>query len=154
VWSPEISGVVIGLLQIPTLFLMNDCLGTSSSYCTLLGLTWPAVDKDASKHTPYLFKYVGTTKDYWQLALVVGISIGSLVSSFYSGVRPSLSNASALTCFVGGFLLLLGARIADGCTAGHGISGIAKLAISSFVTVGSMFLGAIGLAVLRASLHM
>ena len=30
-------------------------------------------------------------------------------------------------------------RIADGCTSGHGVSGIAQLAIGSFIAVTAMF---------------
>ena len=44
--------------------------------------------------------------------------------------------------FAGGFIMLLGARIADGCTSGHGISGSAQLAIGSFIAVAAMFGGA------------
>ena len=35
--------------------------------------------------------------------------------------------------FVGGMLLLFGARLAGGCTSGHMISGISQLALSSFL---------------------
>ena len=61
------------------------------------------------------------------------------------------TRASALRfpmAFVGGFLMLLGARIADGCTSGHGISGIAQLSIGSFIAVAAMFAGGIGTAML------
>jgi uncharacterized membrane protein YedE/YeeE len=33
---------------------------------------------------------------------------------------------------VGGFLALFGARLADGCTSGHGISGCLQLAVSGW----------------------
>jgi uncharacterized membrane protein YedE/YeeE len=50
--------------------------------------------------------------------------------------------------FGGGFLMLLGARIADGCTSGHGISGMAQLAVGSTVAVAAMFAGGIASATL------
>jgi uncharacterized membrane protein YedE/YeeE len=50
--------------------------------------------------------------------------------------------------FAGGFVMLLGARIADGCTSGHGISGMAQLALGSFIAVGAMFAGGIATALL------
>ena len=50
--------------------------------------------------------------------------------------------------FLGGFVMVLGARIADGCTTGHGISGIAQLAVGSSVAVAAMFAGAIVVAML------
>jgi hypothetical protein len=48
--------------------------------------------------------------------------------------------------FVAGFLMLLGARIADGCTSGHGLSGMAQLAVGSTVALAAMFAGGIGAA--------
>ena len=35
--------------------------------------------------------------------------------------------------FVGGFLLLFGARLAGGCTSGHILSGVSQLAVSSLL---------------------
>ena len=45
-------------------------------------------------------------------------------------------------------LMVLGARIADGCTTGHGISGVAQLAVGSMVAVAAMFVGAIATALM------
>ena len=44
-----------------------------------------------------------------------------------------------LHAFVGGALLLFGARLAGGCTSGHMISGIAQLTIGSFIFGISIF---------------
>ncbi len=41
--------------------------------------------------------------------------------------------------FFGGFLVILGARLADGCTSGHGITGMGHLALRSMIAVGCMF---------------
>eukprot|EP01094_Clydonella_sp_ATCC50884_P002597 TRINITY_DN11982_c0_g1_i1.p1 TRINITY_DN11982_c0_g1~~TRINITY_DN11982_c0_g1_i1.p1 ORF type:complete len:416 (+),score=112.65 TRINITY_DN11982_c0_g1_i1:138-1385(+) len=41
--------------------------------------------------------------------------------------------------FAGGFSLLFGARLADGCTSGHGLSGMAQLGLSSFFATAAMF---------------
>ena len=50
--------------------------------------------------------------------------------------------------FLGGFVMLLGARIAGGCTSGHGISGIAQLSVGSTLAVAAMFAGGILTAML------
>jgi uncharacterized membrane protein YedE/YeeE len=39
----------------------------------------------------------------------------------------------ALAALIGGMVMLLGARLAGGCTSGHGISGALQLALSSWV---------------------
>ena len=44
--------------------------------------------------------------------------------------------------------MLFGARLADGCTSGHGLSGTAQLAIGSIVAVAAMFAGGIATALL------
>jgi uncharacterized membrane protein YedE/YeeE len=44
--------------------------------------------------------------------------------------------------------MLLGARIADGCTSGHGLSGMAQLSVGSTVAVAAMFAGGIATAML------
>ena len=45
--------------------------------------------------------------------------------------------------FVGGFLLLFGARFGGGCTSGHMISGVSQLAVSSLVFSLALFASAI-----------
>ncbi len=50
--------------------------------------------------------------------------------------------------FIAGFLMLFGARLADGCTSGHGLSGTAQLAVGSMVAVAAMFAGGIVTAML------
>jgi uncharacterized membrane protein YedE/YeeE len=73
-----------------------------------------------------------------------------------SGISPIWSRALGspspgrryAVAFVAGFLMLLGARIADGCTSGHGLSGMAQLAVSSTIAVAAMFAGGIAAAFL------
>ena len=50
--------------------------------------------------------------------------------------------------FIGGFLLLFGARMADGCTSGHMMSGMMQGSISGYVFATSVFAGAIPTALI------
>ena len=45
--------------------------------------------------------------------------------------------------FVGGILLALGARMAGGCTSGHGISGTMQLSLASWISLISFFIGGV-----------
>ena len=158
-WSPYAAGIVIGLLQIPAFLLIETALGASSSYVTIGGLIASWLDPSVVK-IDYVAKHIAATgKNWWQVALVVGVAIGAFISMKISGAsraaispiwRNALGSASPAkryaVAFVGGFLMLLGARIADGCTSGHGISGIAQLAIGSFIAVTAMFAGGIATA--------
>ena len=50
--------------------------------------------------------------------------------------------------FIGGFILLYGARMADGCTSGHMMSGIMQGSISGYLFAAAVFSVAIPTAVL------
>lgn len=160
-WSPYVAGVVIGLLQIPAFLLIETALGVSSSYVTVGGLLASVVDPGITQ-IDYLAKHIAATgKNWWQVALVAGIAIGAFVSMNLSGARRdrispiwprALGTANPwaryAVAFVGGFIMLVGARIADGCTSGHGLSGTAQLAVSSTIAVAAMFAGGIATALL------
>ena len=159
-WSPYAAGVLIGLLQIPAFLLIETALGTSSSYVTIAAHVAALVDASIGK-MDYLAKHMYGAKNLWQVAMVVGIAVGAFLSMKASGagrqiVSPvwkravgfdSLSSRAPMA-FAGGFIMVLGARIADGCTTGHGISGMAQLAVGSTLAVAAMFAGAIATALL------
>eukprot|EP01090_Pellita_catalonica_P001206 TRINITY_DN10901_c0_g2_i1.p1 TRINITY_DN10901_c0_g2~~TRINITY_DN10901_c0_g2_i1.p1 ORF type:complete len:324 (+),score=29.72 TRINITY_DN10901_c0_g2_i1:77-1048(+) len=150
-WSPYLAGIMIGFLQIPSVILMKSGIGTSSAYVTIVSNIVCSLHSRA-RQNEYFQKYKTFPIFYWQLALDAGIVIGSWMSSTLSGtavgnrrktrshVRSNLHIGMAM---LGGFFLLFGARTANGCTTGHGISGLSQFAFSSFATVPSIFLGAV-----------
>jgi uncharacterized membrane protein YedE/YeeE len=159
-WSPYAAGIVIGLLQIPTFLLMDTALGASSSFVTVAAHLAQLVDPAAAT-IKYFSSHMWGAKNWWQVAIVVGIAIGAFLSMRSSGARrqpisPVWSRATGVTtltarapmAFLGGFVMLFGARIAGGCTSGHGISGMAQLSVGSTVAVAAMFAGGIATALL------
>jgi len=50
--------------------------------------------------------------------------------------------------FLGGVILLFGARLAGGCTSGHGLSGGLQLAVGSWIFIGAMFATGIATAMI------
>ena len=74
------------------------------------------------------------------LPLIIGLGMLSL-QFVLDGSQRWLRLIGFPMAFARGFLMLLGARIVDGCIGGHGISGIAQLSIGSFVAVAAMFEG-------------
>lgn len=160
VWNPYVAGILIGLLQIPAFLLVDTALGASSSFVTAAGWALSIVDPSVTE-IKYFAKYMSKDKYYWQSALVIGIALGAFFSARFSGAkRPTFANAwtrmtgikslagRMMMGFVGGFVLLLGARIAGGCTSGHGISGMAQLALGSIAAVCTMFIGGILVAMM------
>jgi uncharacterized membrane protein YedE/YeeE len=151
VWSPYAAGILIGVLQIPAFLLMNTALGASSSFVTVAASLMSFVDP-ASSVIPYFKAHVSTPKDWWQVALVAGVAIGAFISVRFAGTtRPAMSEMwgrvmglrsfpmRLLVAFAGGFILLIGARIANGCTSGHGLSGLSQLAVSSMIAMTATF---------------
>jgi uncharacterized membrane protein YedE/YeeE len=53
-----------------------------------------------------------------------------------------------VAAFIGGILTLYGARLAGGCTSGHGISGSLQLALSSWTFLITMFVAGTATALL------
>lgn len=154
-WSPYVAGAIVGLLQIPAFLLISAALGASSSYVTvsahLAGLLDPALSE-----LDYAARHLSGAKNWWQVALVVGIALGAGLSARLSGtvrrgespiwqrvIGPHKPMTRFAMAFAGGFIMLLGARIADGCTSGHGLSGVAQLSVGSMVAVAAMFCGGI-----------
>lgn len=160
-WSPYAAGIVIGLLQIPAFLIIETALGTSSSYVTM-GVWLTSFADPSILGIKYGAQHIAVTaKNWWQVALVTGIAIGAFLSMRLSGatrhsISPIWSRALGspdparryAIAFIGGFVMLFGARLADGCTSGHGLSGMAQLAVGSTVAVAAMFAGGIAAAML------
>lgn len=160
-WSPYVAGIAIGLLQIPAFLLIETALGASSSYVTVGALIAGWLDPALLKIDYAARHVVANAKNWWQVAMVAGIAVGAFVSMKMSGAtrqpispiwQRALGSPSAAlryaVAFAAGFLMLFGARIADGCTSGHGLSGMAQLSVGSTVAVAAMFAGGIATAML------
>lgn len=133
----QVSGVIIGLLQLPLNGLLGKMIGTSTSYMTLLAQVYD--------NHPEL---KNNKKNWWQVFVVTGSVLGSYVASYlyYNNLNvfnSSIQSVSPIQCFIGGVLLLLGAKIMHGCTSGHGLSGMALMSIPSIVATMSIFAGGI-----------
>jgi len=152
-WPAPLAGAAIGLLCILSFATVNQPLGVTSPFESTAAVAFEAVvpvAESRAKPGPLIT---------WEWMLVVGIFVGGLVSSLLSGDRPNravpelwtqrfgpdqrLRYAAAL---VGGALMMFGARVAQGCTSGHGISGALQLAASSLLFVLVFFLVAVGVA--------
>ncbi|MCJ1283486.1 hypothetical protein MMC26_002816 [Xylographa opegraphella] len=147
---PIVGGLLIGTTQASSLLLTNNPLGTSSSFEEIGHWFWYAWQ--ALRGAPQL-KSVPEKPSTRSITFVVGVLVGSWAyaqfATGYSSIArrfeggPSISPQNA---FAGGCMMIFGARLAGGCTSGHGISGMATMGVASFVSVASMFAGGLGLA--------
>jgi hypothetical protein len=138
--NPMLGGLLIGGAQAASLVLTHASIGVSTAYermgqyiCRFTGLSpnktsaWPSP-------SPIIF--------------AVGMVMGTWCLNNFLGMSPVIESTqiSVAQAMVGGAALIVGARTAGGCTSGHGISGMSTLSKASFVTVGAMFAGGIGLS--------
>ncbi|KAM7190763.1 hypothetical protein V8F33_009312 [Rhypophila sp. PSN 637] len=129
--SPILGGLLITSAQLISVLLRGSLIGTSASFEEIGHWFWD------------LFKGDLLPKKYTNLLFVAAMSAGAYL---ISKVFPALGEVSELavspfSATVGGFLMIIGARMAGGCTSGHGLSGISLLSISSFLSIGACFVG-------------
>ena len=158
-WSPYLVGALIGVLSWLTFYFSHKPLGASTAYACLAGLVGKAV---ASRKTESLQFYQETPpKIDWEVMLVLGIVIGAFVAAWTGGELTGYwlapmwesqfgSNIALrlLAAFTGGTLMAFGARLAGGCTSGHGISGALQLSVGSWISLVCFFLGGVPIAML------
>lgn len=65
----------------------------------------------------------------------------TLIHSNWEKYKGNSASKRLIWSFIGGFILIFGARMAGGCTSGHIISGGMQLSLSSFVFAAFVFAG-------------
>ncbi|XP_012942680.1 UPF0394 inner membrane protein YeeE isoform X2 [Aplysia californica] len=141
-WPPFVVGMLIGSLQAPAVLILHDTLGSSSSYCTIASqaLHIPPLERPLA----YLSGFTSGMSNWWQVIFVGGAVVGAHLSAQASGTLHTVDGVGPMSALVGGLLMIFGARMASGCTSGHGLSGMGLLSLHSLVAVPAMFAGAIG----------
>jgi uncharacterized membrane protein YedE/YeeE len=77
----------------------------------------------------------------WRALFVVGLLAGALLILWLHPVSFDLRiDVSDPIVLLGGFLVGIGTRIGNGCTSGHGVSGVGRLAPRSIVA-SAVFVG-------------
>lgn len=154
-WPPYAVGVGIGLLSWLAFATADHPLGITTAFENTAALTEKAVVPGVEEANGYFAAKAkeGTPpKIGWEWTLVLGVFVGAFISSRLSGDRsretvPALwrwrfgnsSSGRLAAAFLAGGVMMFGARLAGGCTSGHGISGNMQLAVSSLVFTAVFF---------------
>ena len=122
-WPPSICGAGVGLLQLFFLFVLEKSLGASSAF-TVCAAQLCRIEV-IGRALPSLQSFTYGLKNYTAILFALGAIGGSALSSTLSRTMPLRAEygSNIFSSILGGFLLLLGARCAGGCTSGQGISG-------------------------------
>lgn len=158
-WSPYLVGVSIGVLSWFAFATADHPLGVSTAFEHTAALAEKAAAPEAAQSNEYFAKKAEEGKPPkigWEWMIILGVFVGALLSSLLSDDRsteavPAMwrkrfggSVVLRLTAaFLAGLLMMFGARLAGGCTSGHGISGNLQLAVSSLVFTAVFFVAAI-----------
>ena len=142
---PIVAGLVLGLNQIPLRLIGGVSQGGTRSIMALLNvMTFGKIGarfKLSAPEVKFQFAYV------WG-----GILLGSFAASMVMKL-PRPEGFSALESFLGGVIMIIGARTANGCTCGHGISGFSELSFESIAGAASIFAGGIATTFLMGALQ-
>ena len=87
----------------------------------------------------------------WRVLFIVGLVGGAALYHFISGApMPKVDNVSIGVLISGGFIVGLGTKIGSGWTSGHGVCGLGRLSLRSFVaTCTFMLFGVISVYIFR-----
>ncbi len=157
-WSPYVVGAGIGVLSWLTFYFSDKPIGASSFYAHIAGFFGKLF---APRHTQSLAYFKDKPpRVNWGFVFVVATIVGGAIAALTGGEfanewlppmwKARFGDSIALRAaigFGGGLSMAFGARLAGGCTSGHGISGTMQLNPGSWITVICLFIGGIAVAI-------
>jgi uncharacterized membrane protein YedE/YeeE len=167
----KIGGVLLGVVFFAAVLLVKP-IGVSTQFVILDGIVADAVNPEFITQTDDGFtssnaymaksggKYAKSAANPWNysfifvLAMMAGAA-GSVIMRGGLGREerrlPEIWKANFgdtpmkryLVAFIGGFVVLYGARLAGGCTSGHMMSGMMQTALSGYIFAAGAFAAAV-----------
>jgi uncharacterized membrane protein YedE/YeeE len=158
-WSPYLVGAGIGILTCLSFAVARHPLGCTTAFVNVRGLIDRMIDRTVMERLEYYRLFVPSIDG--QVMVIAGIAIGGCIAAYLmpqtgtlvvprvwaTAFGPSLIVRVAVA-FVGGMLLIIGARWAGGCMCGHGISGTAQLSVASYLMLAATLFSGIAVALL------
>ncbi len=152
-WSPYTAGIAIAGTALLSLTLFGKMLGASGFFVKIAAAIWYVINPDHLIDNAYYAQALSKEpfiNFYFMLA--IGVFIGSWIASKSSGgtttiyvptvwqnrFGPSKAKRNVFA-FLGGIILLFGARLAGGCTSGLGLSGGMQLSATAFIFMAALF---------------
>ncbi len=136
---PIFGGALIGSAQAASLLLTGNPVGVSGAYGEAGEYFWRFFTSKTAR---------GSRPPVTAMTFALGIMAGSFALTQYIATPTKNAEFSRLGAVAGGCAMIFGARLAGGCTSGHGISGMSSFSISSIITVAAMFSGGILTAII------
>jgi uncharacterized protein len=156
-WNPYIAGALSGIVLVGTVWISGKFFGASTTFVRSAGMIEKFFSAERVAQMDYFMKEAPVID--WQWMFVIGIFFGALLAAKLSGTfaiqaLPDMWRSRfgagifkrACAAFFGGIIAMFGARLADGCPSGHGLSGSAQLAVSGFIALVCFFIGGVVMA--------
>ncbi|MBF0473025.1 MAG: YeeE/YedE family protein [Nitrospirae bacterium] len=151
-WWPAYAGIGFALVQLMSFLLSGRPLGATRGLTVIGAIAETLAIPDHAESVNYWSVYEPVID--WTIALLVGVWLGSLISSRYSGdfklnAVPEFWKLSKgpsvlkrwIWAFIGGAMIGFAARIAGGCASGLLISGVIQMAPSGFIFMFAIWIG-------------
>lgn len=174
--SWKVGGLALGLVFFLAVLLVKP-IGVSTQFVILDGILWDAASPDVVTQTEdgytssnaYLAKSGGKYAKSvanplnYSFVFVIAMVVGGFLSVMLRGgldkaerTMPALWRANFgdsavkrnIATFVGGFIVLYGARLAGGCTSGHMMSGMMQTSLSGYIFAAGAFAAAVPVALM------
>jgi uncharacterized protein len=144
-WAPYWAGAGIGVLTWVAFLVFAEPLGVTTELSRAASMVaQPIIGAQAVAENSYW--HAMPLKWDFSVAFMVGMPLGAFLSAWLAGglkveLVPDLWRARfggsiakrMLAAFLGGAIMMFGARLAGGCTSGHGLSGTMQMSVSSWL---------------------
>ena len=157
-WNPYLAGFGLGLVLLSSFVIMGRGLGASGAFTTATATAVHAIAPAHAENNALYSEYLGDGTRSPLLDWLVFEVLGVIAGGFISGALanrlkiavekgPRISTRGRLLfAFLGGALMMIGAKIALGCTSGQALTGGALLNVGSWAFMWCVFGGAYAVA--------
>lgn len=173
-----LKGMLLGLVFFAAAFFVKP-IGVSTQFSMLSGAIHCALVPGTAAETPDEKGVYASTNAYYaksggklvksmrhpwnyDFVFVLSIPLGAFIAASLlkrrgetepqNGQKDRGAVPLFLNGFAGGFVILYGARMADGCTSGHMMAGMSQGSLSGFVFAAAVFAAAVPTALLAKRL--
>jgi len=148
--NPYLAGVILGLVIMAAFFFSGEGLGGSGAFKDIVKTTVVNVAPEYAANTHY-FKSATESEHSpiktWLIFEVLGVLIGGVISGAFAGRlklkvehSPNITSKTRIIfAIIGGALFGIGSQLGRGCTSGAGLSGMAVMSVSGFLSVAAIF---------------
>ena len=136
-WAHYLGGGLLLGLGMSVLFVGTGRVGGMSTVFTTV---WSFFSR-----SPHFRQQRFVDSRAWRLVYAAGVVLGGAFFLVFAGAEPA-TGVAWWQLAAGGFIAGFGARLANGCTAGHGICGMASLQRPSILAVAIFMATAIATA--------